>query len=184
MVRGSSLPSGRRWFAAEADPNGQAVLEGLAPNESFQALALTQSNHVVGMTDPFSGKPGETLPEMLLACDPVPVLGGLEGTVSDSSGNPVAKVSVAIGGLMPDGTTSELTSTTDENGHFTIRDGLPEGAYTQVLIGYEQSDQAYVAVVDNVTSAAGLITDIGEVRPEPISPERANELVEQFSDRF
>jgi len=182
MLRSSDEP-GKRWSAEEVvDPNGQAVLEGLAPNDSFQALAVTRNNNVVGMTEPFSGKPGETLPEVLLACDPV--LGGIEGTVSDSSGNPAANVPVAIGGLMPDGTTSDLrTSTTDENGHFTIPDGLPEGAYTQVLIGYEQSDQAYLAVVGNVTSVAGEVTDIGEVKPEPIPPERANELLRQFPER-
>jgi len=118
-----------------------------------------------------AGKPGDTfdLGELVLAAE-----GGIAGTVTNPSGDPVRDVHVGCWLLLADGTYCGVPgANSDAAGAFRIAEGIPAGVYEHVVLAYKDADtnQLHYVTLDNVEIAADQLTDLGAPSFEPISDE-------------
>jgi hypothetical protein len=115
--------SGQYGFEALTDILGNYTIATNLATGTYNVTAWLPKGHVSETLGPISVTEGTITigHDMALAHS-----GIISGTVTDTSGNPVANVTV----------TAELTSTamgtaqTDSSGHYSISDGLANGAYT------------------------------------------------------
>ena len=158
---------------AEVDAEGRVMLRGLPPGKPYQVIGWTE-RQVVGVSELFVGKSGETLPELTVVC---PRHGGIEGVLTDEEATPLADSELMCIGVFRDGTASQMRRE-DANayGRFTLFKALPEGEYSQVYIAYRHDEHLYLAVVDNVEIVRDSVTTLGEIAGEPVSEERGQEL--------
>ena len=172
------LQGNGRWGGGPiSGADGRAIYEGLSPGRTYRVLGQDRDNVVVGTSDPFSGRPGETIPEVQVVCRSV---GGIEGTIVGSDGTPAANIMIGCTGVLDDGTISELKNTvTDESGQFVLLSALPEGIYSKVAIAYVRSAVIERVVLDGVKITGGSITDVGTIRGEAVMT--MDEATQKFS---
>ena len=146
-------------------PDGRVTFHGIRSGVDLQAIAWVQSGsdlQTVGVSEPFSGKPGETVSEVTVVCR---LLGGIEGTLVFPDGRPAANAGLLCGAQAADGSTTgtEGAESTDAAGHFTIGEAFQEGHYSGIAIGFldDQSAAPYSVTVPNVDIVAGTVVDVG-----------------------
>ena len=153
-----------------SDADGRVTFHGVPPFTDLQALAWRSAGgnlQTIGVSDPFSGQPGETVPEVTVVCR---LLGGAEGVLTYPDGRMVANTPVSCEGQRVDDTGPPLEGdvTTDANGAVAVPEVVPEGVYhVSVTFLDSQSGQAYKATADNVEIVAGAITNMGTLVAEP-----------------
>lgn len=152
----------------DVGPDGRAILVGLPPDVPLQAVAIGPGGSAVGVSAAFVGKPGESLPEVTVACG---LHGGIQGSLVDSEGKPEADTLYWCRGR---GRGDELTDSamirTDSGGRFNVTHALPEGEYSEVYLSRWDADssaEAPMAVVTDVSIAAGEVADLGAVTVTP-----------------
>ena len=152
-------------------PDGRVTFHGIRPGVSLQALAwLSVGSHTktVGTSDPFTGTPGQTVPEVTVLCR---LSGGIAGMLSYPDGRPVANAALVCGAQNADGSTvgGEGSATTDESGHFQLPASLPEGSYPALAVGFMDRDAAmpYSATASPVEIVAEAVTDLGALVVAP-----------------
>jgi hypothetical protein len=160
-----------------SDDEGRVTLYGIDPYVPYVVGAMrsepNKSNHVsLGQSAPFTGQPGETLPEIQVVCGAtgqitgrVDVPGGLAQFAHPSLGYRVTYKA----GTMP---TSGISSL-DPDGRFLIPEA-GEGTCTVRLRALTNDpDLSYWADVDGVEVRAGTVVDLGLI---PIQPPPAPEF--------
>ena len=156
-----------------SDAEGRVEFHGIKPNLMLEALAwkdMASGLAVLGASQPFQGKPGERVAEVVVECSE---LGGVQGVVLDPSGAPLANAEVMIGASLDQ--TAECM--TGEDGHFLSLEALPEGDYTKLFIGRQNGDRVEIGVVQNIELAGGMVADLGVVSLQSFTPEAAQELL-------
>ncbi|MBW7864276.1 MAG: sigma-70 family RNA polymerase sigma factor [Candidatus Hydrogenedentes bacterium] len=158
--------------------DGRVVFHGLRPGVAYQALAWLRAGSgikTVGVSDPFSGEPGQTVPEVTVVCR---LSGGIGGMLSHSDGRPVANTALLCGARGADGATlaADGVAMTDVSGYFQLPASLPEGDYAEVVVGFLDREMAtpYSATAAGVEIAAGAVTDLGAL---VVAPEKDLALV-------
>lgn len=158
--------------------DGRVVFHGLRPGVAYEALAWLQTGSgvkTVGVSDPFSGEPGQTVPEVTVVCR---LSGGIGGLLSHSDGRPAANTALVCGARGADGafTAADGAAMTDASGYFQFPASLPEGGYAEVVVGFLDRATAtpYSATVSGVEIAAGALTDLGTL---VVAPEKDLALV-------
>ncbi|HIJ66275.1 MAG TPA: carboxypeptidase regulatory-like domain-containing protein, partial [Candidatus Hydrogenedentes bacterium] len=169
-TRGSS---GGPGFTS-TDAEGRFTFFGVPPNHTYviraHNFAMDWQSGWLGSSQPFTGEPGETLPEIVIVCE---AKGALEGVFTDAEGKPVPNMHLGCWLRMPDGTLKGVPgANTDANGHFILADVSPEGFYSEILIACKRSDLLEMAFVRNVEIAVDVVTDLGVIVAEPISKEQ------------
>ncbi|MFC1737132.1 sigma-70 family RNA polymerase sigma factor [Candidatus Hydrogenedentota bacterium] len=150
------------------DAEGRILIEGLPPDVHYRLVAEDRPRHKVGISEPFVGQPGETLPEMLIVCTvSQQELGGIRGILSDAAGDPIANAT-----LKRSDENRSLTTNTDADGIFLFS-GLTPQEYQSIhfkcwrglqLIEHEE----WEGTVENVEIVAGEITDLGTITLDSI----------------
>ena len=157
-----------------SDDDGRLTLYGLAPYETHQLIAWAdedtfRSTVPLGSSAPFSGKPGERVPEIVITC---PLLGSVVGRLILPDGmthNPT-------GEIVPCHTLEYSTAGPPRLGAFLSPDGTlrvpmaPQGIYTLKFLVLAENDEDddfyhYAAIIEDVVVVAGQETDIGLVIP-------------------
>ncbi len=154
------------WGGYHANDEGRFTWHGLDPARTYEAVAWERSEGgivTVAASEPFTGEPGETVPEVVVVCIP---RGGIEGIVLDADGNPAANTEIGYAALLEDGTTSPMrTATTNANGAFCMLGALPEGVHPSVFVGCQKAeDKIELAVVANAEIVRDSVTDLGVIR--------------------
>jgi hypothetical protein len=153
-----------------SDADGRVTFHGIRPLVNLQAVAwrsVGSSLTTLGVSEPFMGQPGETVPEVMVVCR---MLGGIEGALAYGDGRAVANTEVTCEGQRADDTGGPLEGkiTTDANGTVRIPEVVPEGIYrVHVTFLDSQSGQLYRATAENVEIVAGAIANLGTLVAEP-----------------
>ncbi|MFH1267515.1 MAG: carboxypeptidase-like regulatory domain-containing protein, partial [Planctomycetota bacterium] len=153
-----------------SDADGRVTFHGVPPFTDLQALAWRSAGgglQTLGVSDPFTGQPGETVPEVIVVCR---LLGGIEGLLAYADGRAVANTEVTCQGQRVDDTGAPIEGkiATDADGAVRLPEVVPEGIYRlRVTFLDGQSGQAYGASVENVEIVAGTITNVGTLLAEP-----------------
>lgn len=175
---GSAGSSGGCGGTLISDAEGRVTFHGVVPNVSLQALAWRGGGghtQTLGKSEPFTGQPGETVPELTVVCR---MLGGIEVIIAFPDGRVAANTSITCEGTRADAPGAPLqgTITTDESGAIRLPDAIPEGVYSvRVTFVDGASSQTYRAGQENVEVAAGVTTNLGTLVAEP-ETDRANIL--------
>jgi hypothetical protein len=147
--------------------DGRVVFHGLRPGVELQAVAWLGNGSrtdTVGVSGAFTGKPGETVPEVTVVCR---LAGGVEGLLSYPDGRPAANTALLCGAEGGDRETvaAEVTVPTDASGYFRLSAGLPEGVYSAIVVGFldRQTATPYSATAANVEIVGGAVTDLGRL---------------------
>ena len=148
-----------------SDAEGRVKFHGIRSGVSLEAIAWVEIGSdlkTVGVSEPFTGEPGETMPEVTVICTSS---GGIAGAMTFPDGNPVADAELIAGAIQPDGTVTRVEAqiVTDASGVFVLGEAFPEGIYAAVGLGLLAGDPAlpYSVTIPNVEIAAGAITDLG-----------------------
>jgi hypothetical protein len=161
----------------ESDAEGRVTFHGIPPYVELQALAwekIANELATVGVSEPFAGGPGETVPEVLVM---VAKLGGIEGGMTDSEGSPAAGKDFMARVWHADGSTQDLQGRTDANGVFTLLDVLPQGEYPRIGIGYEAEGHVEAAILSDVTIVGDHVTDLGNIALQVFSLEEVEAIL-------
>ncbi|MFC1737241.1 carboxypeptidase-like regulatory domain-containing protein, partial [Candidatus Hydrogenedentota bacterium] len=94
----------------------------------------------------------------------------VEGTLTDSSGAPLASIKVVLRTTASD---VKTMAPTDTAGFFTVLRAFPVGLYEQIRIETIGKMRKLQGVVDNVEIAADGCTDLGHVVMMPVVEEEA-----------
>ncbi len=148
-----------------SDADGRVTFHGIRPGISLQAVAWLDAGNdlkTIGVSEPFEGQPGETVPEVIVTCHDN---GGVAGAVRYPDGTPAAGTDILCVALLADGSMApaEGALTTDANGAFELEDAFPENDYAMIAIGFIGGDPTlpYSVMIPGVQIAAGEITDLG-----------------------
>jgi len=116
--------SGGGWGSRlTSGSDGRVTYHGMSPGRMYQAVGRA-GDSVVGRSDPFTGQPGETVPEVEVVCHST---GGIEGIAVYADGELAAGETIGCVALLPDGPqTSGQVDNTDADGAFCILRALPE----------------------------------------------------------
>jgi hypothetical protein len=161
----------------ESDIEGRVTFHGIPPFLELEALAWRKEGalRTMGVSDPFVGQPGETVPEVLVVCHG---LGGIEGIMVDSSGQPIPHVSVPLKIMQEDGSLLwGCRASTDAQGAFCVLDSLPEGVCAQVFFVVDKEDHFDLAVIEDIEIVADAVTNVGTIVLEPVSREDAMRML-------
>ncbi|MCC6699095.1 MAG: sigma-70 family RNA polymerase sigma factor [Candidatus Hydrogenedentes bacterium] len=156
-----------------SDAEGRVEFHGIKPDVLLEALAwkeLPSGLAVLGASQPFQGRPGERVAEVIVECIE---LGGLQGLVLDPSGAPLANTEIIMGARL-DQTAECLTG---DDGRFVLAEALPEGAYPKLFVGRQNGDLVEIGMAQNVEIAAGMLTDLGTIALQSYTQEAAMELL-------
>ncbi|MFC1737219.1 carboxypeptidase-like regulatory domain-containing protein, partial [Candidatus Hydrogenedentota bacterium] len=149
----------RAWGTVRScDQEGRVVWVGLEPERTLQATGYV-SDQTVGMSEPFTGKPGETVPEITIVYAPK---GGIEGVVVDSTGNPVARKRFGIVAVDNEGVERQASLKTDNDGRFVVLQAFPVGQYVEIKLVEQRGDVLWGRIQD-VEISLDSITDVGTV---------------------
>ena len=160
-----------------SDAEGRVTFHGIPPLRSLEVLAWVEPRGdiaTIGVSAPFAGQPGETVPEVVVVCRN---LGGIEGVLVHVDGNPASNRPIRCIAQRQDGTMEDLRTDTDGAGAFTFLDALSEGAYPRVFVGYEAEDHVALGMVNDVEIVAEQVRDIGTVVVRAVSMEAAQALI-------
>ena len=166
--------------ALVSDASGRVEFHGIPPSVALQALAWRieedGGSRTIGVSEAFSGKPGETLRDVVVVCG---LYGGIEGQLVLGDGSPVAQRRVLCVARSGDGSRAsyQVRTKTDADGFFRFSETFPEGVYSRVWFGCEISDQLYLAECREVAIGRGLVTDVGALEVREVSREEAQALL-------
>ncbi|HIJ73671.1 MAG TPA: sigma-70 family RNA polymerase sigma factor [Candidatus Hydrogenedentes bacterium] len=150
-----------------SDEEGQVIFYGIPAGPRYEVMARRGEERLLGISKPFTGQPGETVPEILVVC---PLRGGgIEGIVTDAQGNVVPNVHVACWVLQSDGTYLGVPGVyADEQGAFYNRK-VAVGFHQNVLLAYRNPETGEFAhiILNNVEVAEEAVTDLGKLTFEP-----------------
>jgi RNA polymerase sigma factor (sigma-70 family) len=174
-----------------SDAEGRVVHHGLPAGLSYRAVAWASGQgvffRVLGVSAPFTGRPGETVSEVEVKCRTI--WGGIQATFVDDSGNPVAGGEIACkpipapGNDLPDPAKAVMDTgaSTGPDGSLAVTDMLPEGRYTALHFFLDASGrdatEILVATVRDVEIRAGAPTALGTVSLERMPKEKAQRLL-------
>lgn len=157
-----------------SDAEGRLTVYGLPPYESNQLRAMwdAQSLHsflLLGVSEPFSGKPGETVPEVTITC---PAPGSLVGHVTLPNG--MTEIPTRDRMLCrlhyPDLGTVSLAAFLSIDGTLSVPIA-PPGSCTAEFVTLAQNEVDYIlAVIDDVVVASGQETNVGTIALEQAQP--------------
>ncbi len=171
--------SGGCGGALTSDADGRVTFHGIPPFIALEALAWKSSEYTrvtIGVSEPFTGQPGETLPDVVVICHAV---GGIQGVVVDGDGIPFAGRKIACYALSSDGALTEgIKAMLDPQGAFYLPEALPHGNYRRVFILHPcAADEVYVGVVENVDIGTEGITDLGVIATTPVPKQEAASML-------
>lgn len=149
--------------------DGRVVFHGLRPGVSLEALAWPGTGSrtdTVGVSGAFTGKPGETAPELAVVCR---LAGGVDGLLTYPDGRPAANTALRCRLQEGDADTAGVSATTDDAGYFQLPDSLPEGRHPGIVVNFldRESTTAYAATAEDVEIAAGGLTSLGTLAAAP-----------------
>jgi RNA polymerase sigma factor (sigma-70 family) len=150
-------------------PDGRVTFHGIRPGVSLEAHgSLTIGAQFIGVSEPFTGAPGQTIQEVGVVCR---LFGGIAGVLSFPDRRPVANVDLLCGAQSADGSEigADGAATTDESGRFQLPACLPEGSYAGVVVGFMDREAAtpYSVTAPQVEIAAEAVTDLGALVVAP-----------------
>jgi len=165
-----TYPDGRTssWASVHnlSDEQGRFTWFGLGPDSEYVVMAMDISTETawrpLGQTQPITGQPGETVPEVAIVCTR---RGGIEGVLTDAEGIPVPDREVSCIGITDDGEIERITVSSDQNGAFTELWALPEGYYSQLLLGHKVDDHVETTVIENVEIQYDGVAQLGVIQP-------------------
>jgi hypothetical protein len=150
------------------DAHGRYAVYGIPPNRTFNITVVSSAYGELFTTlaesEPLTGAPGQTLPEVRIA---VVSEGGIEGLVLDPSGVPLPDLPItiaAVGGRP----VPAADATTDGAGRFTVLRAFPAGTYTEITATADERGFVEQATIPNVTIIAENIIDLGPVALAPV----------------
>jgi len=168
---------------AKTDQNGQYMFDNVSPGS--YTVSASADGYQRATSAPFTVSQGSnTAPTLALTAMPAPVVGSVTGTVTDSSGKPLAGVLVELtpatlvkGGSSATGLIPVLfpppgpfqIAKTDANGHYTF-DNVPVGSYivTAWAPGYQTASSDPFTVSQGSNTAPMLALMPGNSLPPPI----------------
>ena len=161
--------------------DGRVTYYGMSPGRMYQAVGR-KNDRVIGKSEPFSGQPGETVPEVQVVCLNS---GGIEGQIVYPDGQPAVNETIMCVALTGD--SPEMSGDTDiaeADGAFCILQALPEGTYPKIILlcqpqGDEQPEEVLMATLENVEIIADGVTNVGTIALESVPVETAMEMVQQ-----
>jgi hypothetical protein len=169
MTCDPALESSSFGMDSFSDSDGRYTLCGLKPGHEYDIAAgiLHKDGYwtLLAESGPVAGAPGETLPEVVLTCDPK---GGLAGTVLCPEGYPLWDKLVRFEALNPySGEACSGEARSNDEGRFTKILALPEGFYPEIRLSLRRGGAPYCAVVRDVTIQRDEITDLGPIAVVP-----------------
>lgn len=154
-----------------SDADGRVTFHGIPAFENLQVLAWIEIRGdltTIGRSEPFTGQPGETIPELTVVCR---MPGGVEARLVYPDGRPVANTEIACEAQLAGETEPALRGnvSTDENGAISILEAVPEGVYENVRLTFQDSasGKPYWAGMESVQIAAGMVTNAGTLVAQP-----------------
>lgn len=151
--------------------DGRVTFHGVRPLESLQVIAWLRAQgdlKTIGASEPFTGQPGETVPEVTVVCR---MLGGIEGTVIYADGRPAANMELTCQAQLASESEAAMEAqvTTNANGAVSILDSMPEGVYRSIRLSFLEraSGQAYSAAAQDIQIDAGMVSDLGTLVAQP-----------------
>ena len=167
--------SHREWGSpVPSDAEGRVVWPGLEPGRTLRAAGYL-GEQLMGVSEPFTGGPGETVPEVVVVCAPY---GGVEGVVMHPDGSSIANTQIRGTVLHDDGSQVNFQATTDADGAFVALDVLRDGEYPTLLVEYSGADGSEVAAVQNVRIEPNGVTNLGTIQLEPVFAEKAEAVLD------
>ncbi|NLV41528.1 MAG: sigma-70 family RNA polymerase sigma factor [Candidatus Hydrogenedentes bacterium] len=143
--------------------DGRVVFHGLRPGVSLEALAWLGTGSrtdTIGVSGAFTGKPGETVPEVTVVCR---LAGGVEGLLTYPDGRPAANTALRCRLQEGEANTAGASATTDASGYFQLPASLPEGRHPGIVVEFldRETATAYTDTAEEVEIAAGTLTSLG-----------------------
>ena len=173
-----------------SDTDGRVTWRSAPANQTYRVIGFVTEPRlmaprfmVLGISEPFTGEPGETVPEVVVVCSTYDGVGGIEGVILDADGMPVAGAGIECRALLEDGkltdevVVGDLEAATRADGSFVMLDALPNGIHPRLVLTCETEDQLEMAVIDNVRIEVDGVTDLGTIRLEPITREQAEAVL-------
>ena len=151
----------------ETDSDGRFTWYGVTPNQQYRLKATDSANdNSFGTvkTEPFTGQPGETLPEVLIVCT---IKGGFEGILTDEDGNPLTDFRCQLTATDTTGKVHKMDIQTDIDGRFTLLTALPEGTYETFRFGSTTRGFHEVGYAPGTELVRNTITDLGVITLAP-----------------
>ena len=150
------------------DAEGCFTIYGVAPNRSFAVLAvdanLRETMTILGQSEPFSGAPGEILPQVIVV---VASQGGVEGTIVDAQGKPLPNMAITVT-VVGDQNEVSAEALTDEEGRFTLLRAFTDGHYSELRITSHARGFVERGTVVNVALVRDSVVDMGVVTLVPV----------------
>ncbi|MBN1420463.1 MAG: sigma-70 family RNA polymerase sigma factor [Planctomycetes bacterium] len=161
--------------------DGRATWHGLSPGETYQALGFKREGPILGRSARFSVPSGETAPEIEVVC--ISRRGGVEGTLVDPEGQPIADAEIwcavlppVVGNLEP--IDVRVSGSTDRSGAFRIPSGLPEGRNREVFLLHEDPEKRLrIGSIENMELEADEVLNLGALVLAPVSGEEADRML-------
>lgn len=153
---------------AETPADGRFTWSGFAPGKETNFVVYRGST-MVGSSSPRIGDPGQVFPEETIV---VHGDAGLEATLTDPSGEPLANVRVEISVLFGADERIVRTVNTDEGGHLLINGGLPATTVTLHVVGTTRTEDriaTYTGSVGPLDLLDQQIRNVGQV-PMDLKP--------------
>jgi len=161
-----------------SDAEGRVTFHGIPADLTYEALAwlaIQGELITVGVSEPFTGRSGQTVPEVRVVCHG---LGGIEGVITGVDGAPLGDAEVrAWVTLWDERGAAGLRISTDENGAFYRTGALPAGVHQRVAVSFRdrESGQTYSQTIETLEIVENSVTDLGVIRLKPESPEEKTE---------
>jgi RNA polymerase sigma factor (sigma-70 family) len=141
--------------------SGKTCYAWLSPG----AEDLQDPEKALAESQPVTGKPGETVPVVIV----VERRGGLEGVLVDAAGEPLAGRRLTATARLPDGPSRSASGKTDASGHFALVRALPPGRYEglEIAVPAEGQGPALKGSVSRLDVAADDMENVGKVACGP-----------------
>ena len=180
--------SGRyNWFT---DSQGRVTIYGAPAGETYMVHTkvdrpqggATLGSVETGESAPFTGQPGETVPEVVVVVSGAP--GHIAGILLDPEGRPLAGADVQF--ILPPVKgiyANQFFFPADYDGSFLIRGVQPDEYATSMVFTYSQEPprELYALEVVGLEVASGMVTDLGAIQLQRVSPEAAGSLYDAVS---
>ncbi|MBX7256967.1 MAG: sigma-70 family RNA polymerase sigma factor [Candidatus Hydrogenedentes bacterium] len=154
-----------------SDAEGRVTFHGIPGNVSLQAVAWKDTGNdlmTLGVSEPFTGQPGETVPEVVVVCR---MPGSIQVMLTFPDGRAVANANVTCEASLADGSAPPIQGmvTTDASGAIQIFDMVPEGTYRGASVSLidPSTSQPYSASSGGFEVATGAMTDLGTLTVQP-----------------
>ncbi len=163
-----------------SDADGRVTFHGIPPFVELKVIAWSSDYNTIGISNPFSGQPGETVPEVVVVCNST---GGIEGIVVDQDTNPVSdteiKIQFSVRRFDNAIVNGARAANSDADGFFAALDAIPTGICERLLISCKASDPDNILIgsIENVEIMADSVSDVGVIVLEQVSLEPAMEML-------